>query len=381
MKFGKIVTLGIKSLGGIDMKLKMDKISRMSLCIGLLGLLVATRGTARPGQTTSCTSCHAYPATNLDVSTDVTSVTVAPGNSFTVNISWTGGATDRKTEVNWALNSQDNSLFIISPQIPSPGAIQPSGLTSSVITAPASAGIYSIRVFAADGSSSASGLSKETDYVNITVTVEEEVIDEPPVANAGPNQTVNVGDTVFFDGTSSSDDVGIDLYEWDFNSDGSYDDNGATVSTVYNTAGTYTVTLRVTDTAGQTDTDTCTVTVEEAGPPVVSAELVKKSAWPEHSHFDISKDEDEYLTLYGLVQNTGEADISVWVEFNIYDESGGLVAMVDSQTDTLTPGAEMVLSGDWIPPQDGGKYFATALAVWNDGAGSNVRSFKFSVVP
>ena len=83
---------------------------------------------------------------------------------------------------------------------------------------------------------------------------------EPPVAEAGMNRTVIVGESVLFDGSASSDpDGSIVAYQWDFG-------DGYTASDVITThafaaAGTYTVTLTVTDDMGATATDTAVVTV------------------------------------------------------------------------------------------------------------------------
>lgn len=66
-----------------------------------------------------------------------------------------------------------------------------------------------------------------------------------------------------FDASGSSDDEAIQTYEWNFG-DGA---NASQVQPVhtYAAAGSYTVTLTVTDTAGQSTTDSLTVTVAEAG--------------------------------------------------------------------------------------------------------------------
>ncbi len=83
---------------------------------------------------------------------------------------------------------------------------------------------------------------------------------EPPVADAGSDQTVLVGETVNFDGSGSSDPDGtIDSYDWDFD-----DTNlGTGVAPIhsYSTVGTYIVTLTVTDDNGASDTDTVIITV------------------------------------------------------------------------------------------------------------------------
>jgi PKD repeat protein len=90
-----------------------------------------------------------------------------------------------------------------------------------------------------------------------TVTVLDTV---KPVANAGQDQTVNVGSTVTFNASASSDNVGIVSYEWGFG-DGT-NGTGVTTSHTYADAGTYNVTLTVRDAANNTGTAQIKVTVE-----------------------------------------------------------------------------------------------------------------------
>ena len=94
-----------------------------------------------------------------------------------------------------------------------------------------------------------------TAIVNIAVTVDPVM----PTANAGEDQTASVGATVPFDASGSSDNVGIVSYEWDFG-DGTTG-TGETTTHIYADLGTHTVTLTVSDAAGNTDTDSLTVTV------------------------------------------------------------------------------------------------------------------------
>lgn len=86
-------------------------------------------------------------------------------------------------------------------------------------------------------------------------------LNQPPMAHAGPDQRVIVGELAQLDGSGSSDPDGtIASYIWDFGDGASAD--GVTASHVYISAGTFTVTLTVTDSNGSTATDTAIVTVK-----------------------------------------------------------------------------------------------------------------------
>jgi len=102
------------------------------------------------------------------------------------------------------------------------------------------------------------------DESSSTLTVEiTAVIDtEPPKADAGVNQTVYVGVPVFFDASGSSDNIGITSYNWNFG-DGTTG-TGMTANHTYKSPAKYTVTLTVRDLAGNTDSDTITITVLSA---------------------------------------------------------------------------------------------------------------------
>ena len=89
----------------------------------------------------------------------------------------------------------------------------------------------------------------------------------PPVAEAGPEQTVDEGDTVPFGGTDSQDpDGSIVSYSWDF-ADGTTAE-GVSATHVYEDNGTFVVILTVTDDDGDTATDTVTVSVNNVPPTV-----------------------------------------------------------------------------------------------------------------
>ena len=91
-------------------------------------------------------------------------------------------------------------------------------------------------------------------------------VNDPPIANAGADQTGNVGQILSFSGAASTDPDGtIASYSWNWG-DGTAAGSGVSATHAYATAGSKTVTLTVTDNSGATATDTLIVTVN-AGEP------------------------------------------------------------------------------------------------------------------
>lgn len=98
----------------------------------------------------------------------------------------------------------------------------------------------------------------ETASDELIITVRS---NQPPVAEAGPNQSVSPGGTVTFDASGSYDPDGIIVsYDWNFG-DGTAHGSGKSVPHVYSAPGNYTVTLTVTDNGGLSGVDTSLVTV------------------------------------------------------------------------------------------------------------------------
>ncbi len=87
---------------------------------------------------------------------------------------------------------------------------------------------------------------------------------EDPVADAGPDVTIELGTAFTFDGSGSSDDKAINQFQWAVE----YDPNtfffhGERPTFVFDKIGTYDVVLTVTDTVGNETTDIMKVTVVE----------------------------------------------------------------------------------------------------------------------
>lgn len=115
-------------------------------------------------------------------------------------------------------------------------------------------GTYTVTLVVNDG-------VENSDPATATATITE--VNDPPVADAGPDQSALVDDTVTFDGSGSNDPDGtIVSYAWDFGEGTT--GSGVNASHSYSAPGTYTVTLTVTDDGGLSDDDTAVVTVAEA---------------------------------------------------------------------------------------------------------------------
>jgi len=107
-----------------------------------------------------------------------------------------------------------------------------------------------------------------TDTDTVVITVNESGTNQPPIANAGPDQTIpdadgNGSEQVTLNGSGSSDPGGaIQSYVWR--------EGGAQIATGMNptvtpAVGQHTITLTVTDNGGLTDTDTVTIAVNASG--------------------------------------------------------------------------------------------------------------------
>ena len=149
-----------------------------------------------------------------------------------------------------------------------------------------------------------------------TATITE--VNDPPIANAGPDQTVSVDETVEFNGSGSYDPEETTLsYAWDFD-DGSTG-TGVSPTHTYTAEGTYTVTLTVTD-GELTDTDTLIVTVTDEPPNtmhIASIDMSLKIAGP-------NKNGIALVTVVDVLRNpvAGATVEGYWNDFTDDIDSG-----------------------------------------------------------
>ena len=132
----------------------------------------------------------------------------------------------------------------------------------------------------------------------------------PPTANAGPDQTVQEGDTVYFDGSSSYDPDGTIMdYSWTFGDGNS--GTGSAPTHIYGDNGVFIVVLTVTDDSGEIGTDVMSVTVTNVAPVVDSIR-------------DVTMDEAQVATLTGHATDPGSDDLTftwAWAYRSVCDTS------------------------------------------------------------
>jgi len=104
--------------------------------------------------------------------------------------------------------------------------------------------------------------NRDTD--NMTVTVNDVTA---PIADAGPDQTVDEGTLVAFNGNRSSDNAGVVNFTWTIMEGTPMTLYGVEPTYRFTEPGTFEVTLNITDAAGHWNLDTMTVTVKDATAP------------------------------------------------------------------------------------------------------------------
>ncbi|TAA47975.1 PKD domain-containing protein [Corallincola spongiicola] len=151
---------------------------------------------------------------------------------------------------------------------------------------------------------------------NFSYRVEKTGIDnQAPIAEAGADITISVGEVAYFDGSLSQDPDGeIVSYQW---SNGL---SGVAPSLVYGTAGDYVVTLTVTDDGGLIATDNVTVLVSapDAAPDACRSDInflgdTDKDGLPDCAELDGIPYFEEYY--YQLGARVGTPDLFVEIDW------------------------------------------------------------------
>jgi PKD repeat protein len=227
----------------------------------------------------TCTACHPAGAAipTLTLSADSNSTTVSPGSTSSYTLTMTGGPAvnaglDVAVSAGTIIDTNASGTRILNGELTMSSPIPVSGGSISWTfdwQAPTSSGTYTIYAAAlsANGNGGTSNDGTETTSLQLTVSAPT---NQPPTSMiSGPTIGIE-GVAVTFDGSASTDaDGSIASYDWDFG-DGSAA-TGWIVSHTY-FAGSFTVSLTVTDNSGNTDTATLNISV--AAPNVAPTAVI-----------------------------------------------------------------------------------------------------------
>ncbi len=162
------------------------------------------------------------------------------------------------------------------------------------------------------------------------------VTNQPPTADAGPDATVKVNHLITLNGSGTDEDGSIVLYEWDFDGDGTYDwsstANGVTTYK-YDTPGTYTAILRVTDDEGATNTDSTVITVIPNQPPIADAGQDMTVLVNELVTFNASNSTDPDGVITNYLWNFGDGTTSNGVTVTHSYSNPGTFTVILNVTD------------------------------------------------
>ncbi len=179
-------------------------------------------------------------------------------------------------------------------------------------------GTYTVTLTATD----ANGITDATPAMRI-ITVNEGITNSPPVADAGPDQSVDVGATVALDGSGSSDPDGDPLsYAWSFVSRPPAStaalDNATSMQASFtaDVDGTYTIQLVVYDGLAQSSPDTVVVSTSANQPP--DGTIVQPAG-------DVTVNAGDQVQFEGSVQDPDGDEVTVLWAFGDGTTSTALV--------------------------------------------------------
>lgn len=181
----------------------------------------------------------------------------------------------------------------------------------------------------------------------LTVTVLDGLV---PVAVAGDDITLELGDIVRLNASASTDNVGIVGYLWDFGDNFTAPDMA--VSHSYTSVGEYTVTLNVTDAEGNYGIDTLVVTVVPAN-NIPSIDPIPAQEVTEGGSF-----------TYTVTATDADGDT---LTFSLVDGPVGMTMLNSTGTISFTPTSAMV-----------GQTYTVEVMV-DDGKDNVTRSFQLTV--
>jgi len=196
-------------------------------------------------------------------------------------------------------------------------------------------------------------------WANYTMVVTIKDITDPLAKVTYLNSTpffVEDVDYVTFNGSKSSDNVGVVTYTWDFD-----DGDTATGEEVNHTfvEGKYNVTLTVTDAAGNTNTSEVYVIEAKTKPKIPDLEVVK--IWTDPAKF---RDGDKVMIKI-KIENKGDGDVEDFaVQFSYKNTK---ISVVRHQTVKAHDTVTVKLKNEWKAKE--GEYKICAEADWENRIG------------
>lgn len=191
----------------------------------------------------------------------------------------------------------------------------------------------------------------------------------PPSADAGSDQLVSVGQGVIFNGSNSSDNVGISTYAWAFYDESGYTLTGVQATHIFQNPGEYIVTLNITDAVGSWATDSLLVVVQDLTAPTANAGEDQKTSEDTLLIFNGSASFDdvriqsyvwsfwdgELIVLTGMTSNyTFLTPDTYHVTLTVADTSGNeavdsvIIVVIDITNPTADAGPDIVTLEDMM---------------------------------
>ncbi len=166
-----------------------------------------------------------------------------------------------------------------------------------------------------------------------------------PLADAGGPYAETEGQSIILDATGSSDaDGNIDLYEWDVNSDGTYEysSSSPTQSHTFTEQGNYSIRLKATDDSGLSDETMVTADIADSIPSAdFTADPLSGNSPLTVTFTNSSTGYDAPLTYDWDFDDDGNSDDTTTDPEYIYSESGSYSVKLtardaDDSTNSLT---------------------------------------------
>jgi len=215
-------------------------------------------------------------------------------------------------------------------------------------------------------------------YADFTVMDTTGSGNQPPTAEAGASVTGQVGTAVSFDGSASRDKDGtLAQYDWNFG-DGKFG-SGQTPSNTYAVAGTYNVTLTVTDDGGLSSSDTTSAVIGELSqPPVADAggPYDGREDVPVNFYGNGSDDPDGSLVQFDwdFGDGTSSSDLNPVHTYEFGGEYTVILTVTDNDNESSADDTTAVIgAGNQAPVADAGPpaVGTTGAAADFDGSGSD----------